>query len=62
MRRALRRVTIHFKFILINVLCRALRRVMIQFKFIFEATFRFKLKSVDVCRRAFRRLTPNVSL
>jgi hypothetical protein len=71
LRRALCRTTIHFKFIFINVLCRVLRLATIQFKFIFvndlcctlrRATFRFKFNSVDVCRRAFRRATPNVSL
>jgi hypothetical protein len=45
-------MTIHFKFIFINELCLALRRV----------TFRLKFSSVDVCRRAFRRATLNVSL
>jgi hypothetical protein len=48
LRRALRRMTIHFKFIFINELCRA--------------TFRFKFSLDDVCRRAFRRATLNVSL
>jgi hypothetical protein len=43
---------IYFKFIFINELCRALRR----------ATFRFKFSLDDVCRRAFRRATLNVSL
>jgi hypothetical protein len=42
MRRALRRATIQFKFVFINVLRRALRRATIQFKFVF----------INVLRRA----------
>jgi hypothetical protein len=54
---ALRRATVHSKFVFINVLCRALRRAMIHFKFIFikvlhrvlrRATIRFKFSSVDI--------------
>jgi hypothetical protein len=53
------------------VLCRALRRATIDFDFrLFivwchvssRATFHFKLSSVDVCRRALRRVMLNVSL
>jgi hypothetical protein len=68
---ALRRATIHSKFVFINVMCRALRRATIPFKFIFtkvlcraphRATIRFICSSVDVSHRAFRRATFNVYL
>jgi hypothetical protein len=49
---ALCRAMIHFKFTFVNDLCRALRHTM----------FRLKFSSVNVCRRVFRRATPNVSL
>jgi hypothetical protein len=51
LRRALRRATIQFKFVFINVLRRAFRRAFcrttIQFKFVF----------INVLRRVLRRMT-----
>jgi hypothetical protein len=71
LRRALRRVTIHFKFVFINELCCALRRTTICLNFrLFNvwhrtssrAMFRFKFNLDGVCCCAFRRAMLNVSL
>jgi hypothetical protein len=69
LRRALRRVTIYFKFSFISVLCRALCRATIHLKFrLFNVwprassrtTFRFKFSLCDVRCRALRRATLDI--